>query len=509
MLGFLLHPALCTDRGRKRAINEDAVGYRYPTEEALIRYYGALFIVADGVAGLLEGERASDFAVRRLLELYYEMPISTPQKQLLGAIEQINSEAHEQLRGSATTLLAAVFWQDHMLVAYVGDSSAFWIDEQGIQKLTDEHVAIIDMAHPTKTRLTRAIGHRPSVEADSVVRPVNPEGRLVLVSDGITRYLNANRIYQLCAASLPSSAVSSLVDSANQAGGADNSSAVVVQIGQAYEEISQLSQHVWTMDSPYITASPLVEPDPTIPPKERTGVFTVPATLGDDSTVQSHQAPTKPAIEAISSGYGAQASEGYRIQSMATPTSTGASGGKVARFLWLPLLLAGLGALFIGLTTLLGGDGESPAPAPASQTPTFTMTLTSTPLLSPTQTSVSPTPSPTNTPSATHTPSPSITPSDTPQPSLTASPTHTPSATSPDTRLNEGDQVRLADSALTYRSIEAGATSAFALLPGQVYEITQVFTDAQNQRWIRFYDPQSEQNGWINQDELPAYEILP
>jgi hypothetical protein len=75
--------------------------------------------------------------------------------------------------------------------------------------------------------------------------------------------------------------------------------------------------------------------------------------------------------------------------------------------------------------------------------------------------------------------------------------------------LNEGDQVRLADSALTYRSIEAGATSAFALLPGQVYEITQVFTDAQNQRWIRFYDPQSEQNGWINQDELPAYEILP
>lgn len=489
MEGFLLHPALSTDRGRKRELNEDAIGYRYPSEPDLIRHYGALFIVADGVAGLAEGERASDFAVRQLVELYYQMPISTPQQQLVAAIEQVNSLTHTQVSGSATTIVAGVFYQDQLVVAYVGDSSAFWVDESGIQKLTNEHVTVVDAAHPTKTRLTRAIGHRPTVQVDSITIPVRSNGRLILVSDGITRYLTSSRLYQMTAVQSPQEAAVGVIGAANQAGGADNSSVVVVQVGQPFQTIPELHHHLGALPSPYVEAQAILGPPPSVPPKESTGVFAAlnTSTKANDGSVVTSQVATSPTVMGrVGSGHQAPQESGYRVQSVATPPPN-PSNSVASRFFVGFGVLAVVTLIILAVIMFIQTSEDTSESVPPSPTVTATVsaTLTETPL--PTQTLT-------------------LTPSPLPQPTDTAPP---PSATPPDTIIDDGDQVRFEGSTLTYRSVTEGATSAFAIVPAQIYVVKALFSDPEGKVWYYLHDSVNDQDGWISQEELPTYEIVP
>ena len=62
------------------------------------------------------------------------------------------------------------------------------------------------------------------------------------------------------------------------------------------------------------------------------------------------------------------------------------------------------------------------------------------------------------------------------------------------------------ETVLTYVRIGADV-AAFALVPGQTYSVTQSFTGADGVTWYRLFDPESEQNGWIQEDELPDYQV--
>lgn len=71
---FRLTPALATHRGQRRRHNEDAVAYIYPDDPAILRDYGAIFLLADGVGGLRNGQEYSQKAVQAICDHYYHTP---------------------------------------------------------------------------------------------------------------------------------------------------------------------------------------------------------------------------------------------------------------------------------------------------------------------------------------------------------------------------------------------------------------------------------------------------
>lgn len=264
MTVYLLYPALSTHRGQRRDRNEDAVGYRYPATLRELREYGALFLLADGVGGLEHGERASDQTLHVIMREYYRSPADTIAARLVEAVRAANTALRQQPNSGATTLIAAVICGDTLTVAHVGDSAAFWLDGSGIHKLTEEHVMYPDPQNPKKRKLTRAVGHQDQITVDTVSGPVSTGGRLLLCSDGVTRYLDEAQCYDLCAAD-PADAVTAIVNAANQAGGADNISAVVVAIGGLCPDDAALRQHQRRL-TPYIKLPDVLPAEPSPPP---------------------------------------------------------------------------------------------------------------------------------------------------------------------------------------------------------------------------------------------------
>lgn len=233
-----------SDIGRKRTNNEDYAGFLEPSNPQVLKESGALYVVADGLGGHEFGERASQYAVRMLLNEYYRSsPAEPPTERLSRIIQQINRDLYNQAQRSlgpgqkmATTVVAAVVRKGLLQIAHVGDSRAYLIRQGKAMQLTQDHSIVGEMVRAGaiteeqaqqskyRNRLSRSVGGAAEVKVDvSAPIPLQAGDMLVLCTDGLTQYVTGREIAAICAeGGTPQEIARRLVGLANQRGGSDN-----------------------------------------------------------------------------------------------------------------------------------------------------------------------------------------------------------------------------------------------------------------------------------------------
>ncbi len=223
--------AVATDVGLVREGNEDS----YLTDEPL-------FAVADGMGGHRGGEVASQLAVETLEKLFKKGIGELPdQVQEANRVVFERSVVDEKVAGMGTTLTAALVEGERVRLAHVGDSRAYLLREGGLRLLTEDHTLVNRMVtegeisreeaqtHPQRSVLTRALGVETVVDVDDDTVQVRPGDRLLLCTDGLTSMVSEQAVEEvLRAAPDPQKAAQRLVQLANEGGGADNTTVVVL-----------------------------------------------------------------------------------------------------------------------------------------------------------------------------------------------------------------------------------------------------------------------------------------
>ncbi|MGD9146195.1 MAG: Stp1/IreP family PP2C-type Ser/Thr phosphatase, partial [Anaerolineae bacterium] len=239
-----------TDVGRARPHNEDYVEFITPSDPEQLRNKGSLYLVADGMGGHQAGEVASKGAVEIVISSYYgdtgydaatslERAFHTANKQL-----HIQSETDISKKGMGTTLVAAAILGRKVYVANVGDSRAYLINSNEITQITEDHSWVEEQVraglltpeqarrHPQRNLVTRALGSRPRVEVDIFEGEIGERDTLLLCSDGLTGRIEDSEIAALVLDHPPKKAVRKLVALANERGGKDNITALLVSAQQ-------------------------------------------------------------------------------------------------------------------------------------------------------------------------------------------------------------------------------------------------------------------------------------
>ena len=241
-----------SDPGQVRELNEDYFATPETMEISLdlVEQKGRLYAVADGMGGHAAGEVASQQAIFTLFREYYASPCAEIVKRMAEAIEAANVEVHAQASsdraktGMGTTLVAAVLKGDDLYVANVGDSRAYLVREQRIEQITTDHSWVNEQVqagiitaqeareHLYRNIITRSLGTKLDVDIDFFQRKVQPGDVLLLCCDGLSNEVKDDEIARIVSATDPQEAVQELIDLANQRGGPDNITAIVVKISE-------------------------------------------------------------------------------------------------------------------------------------------------------------------------------------------------------------------------------------------------------------------------------------
>jgi len=245
-----------SDVGLQREHNEDSF---------CILSEHRLFVVADGMGGHRAGDVASRMATMEISAFFDASGIDgdewpteddarlTPdQNRLVSAVKLANqrifqaSIRNRSVQGMGTTVVGALFArEDHKIhIAHVGDSRAYRVRAGGITQLTRDHSLLNDyllvmpnLTDSQKERLptnviTRALGMQDAVAVDLYFEDVEPGDVYVLCSDGLNGMVSDERILDIVHSAGPAveTAAKTLISQANQNGGEDNITVVVVQI---------------------------------------------------------------------------------------------------------------------------------------------------------------------------------------------------------------------------------------------------------------------------------------
>lgn len=215
-----------------------------------------LYIIADGMGGHDDGELASRLAVGKLashvINTLYLPLISSSNSKLEFSIHEVMQagvmEAHQAIKketgGGGTTLTAALILGDQMTLTHVGDSRAYAIDPHGdIQLLTHDHSLVKRLEeigqispeqalnHPQRNVLYRALGQGEPFEPDISSLQVCQGCQLLLCSDGLWGVIPDHKLVDITRSSPePQLVCQSLIQFANEAGGPDNISVIIVRI---------------------------------------------------------------------------------------------------------------------------------------------------------------------------------------------------------------------------------------------------------------------------------------
>jgi serine/threonine protein phosphatase PrpC len=245
-----------TDKGRVRPINEDS--YRVSPEQRL-------FVLSDGLGGAAKGEVASAIAVEAVIGSLQEngaagaqvsskanAEFSEETNSLVRAIQSANRKIHEQgmrdpsCRGMGATIVAARITGSRLSLVHVGDSRAYLLRSDRLEQLTADHSLVAEQVRQglmtrkqaaiseMQSVLTRALGTEESVEADAEEIELFPRDSLLLCSDGLTRMVPEDEIAEILAqAPAARIAAEQLVSRANEYGGQDNVTVVVIRINKS------------------------------------------------------------------------------------------------------------------------------------------------------------------------------------------------------------------------------------------------------------------------------------
>ncbi len=268
----------CSDIGRVRTQNEDAIALCEPPDQTLLDQLGRLYLLADGAGGHAAGEVASRVAVETIAAAYYDLAVSSDLEQEnvqlqqsvqapynvpdtlalpYRHIKQSFLAAHAGIRklallrpeyaGMVTTCIAAVIKGNELLIAHVGDSRAYLIRPSpvsvpAITRLTTDHSMVTELARagiippehvpssPSRHILLRALGEDKALEPEIDITTciVQAKDYLVLCCDGLWSTLSQEQIAAVVLRDTPEHACQELIRLANEAGGEDNISAVVL-----------------------------------------------------------------------------------------------------------------------------------------------------------------------------------------------------------------------------------------------------------------------------------------
>jgi serine/threonine protein phosphatase PrpC len=241
--------------GKQREHNEDSLfAFSMTSGGEGTGFPVGLFIVADGMGGHQYGEVASSIATRVLAGFilkrflpYIINPannLDEPLQEIMrSAIDEVQRSVVQTAPGSGTTLTAALVFGQQMIIGHVGDSRAYAVYQDGrTDILTRDHSLVKRLeelgqisadealSHPQRNVLYRAIGQGETLEADVFTAPFPPTGHLVICSDGLWSVVSDNHIAKIIQeAPTLHDACRDLVRAANDAGGPDNISVILVK----------------------------------------------------------------------------------------------------------------------------------------------------------------------------------------------------------------------------------------------------------------------------------------
>jgi protein phosphatase len=255
--------AALTDRGRKRASNEDAFGYSVEH---------GVYLVCDGMGGAAAGEIASSLAVEEVLrhitgrresangDSAHNDAVQIPQiaqEAVALANEAIHSrgQRNQHLTGMGTTLvglLAGAPEEDRRVwIFHVGDSRCYRLRQGSFQQCTNDHSFVEEQIRmgrmtreeaarsPWRNVITRVLGTQPSVTPDVFETEVEPGDLFLLCSDGLTHEISDQEIQSVLTRAISEAGPESvpledlccrLIQAANKAGGRDNITCILVRI---------------------------------------------------------------------------------------------------------------------------------------------------------------------------------------------------------------------------------------------------------------------------------------
>lgn len=234
-----------TDIGRLRQLNQDFVFTSvYPLGKL-----GNLFLVADGMGGHKAGDYASKCAVETIIEMCSKIKDDRPVKIITEAVAEANSRIRrkamedENMVGMGTTLVLATIQDDTLTVANVGDSRLYIINkDDGIVQITRDHSLVEEMVrmggidrtsarnHPDKNIITRAVGAQSNVNIDFFEVNLKDGDIILMCSDGLSNMIDDDEIFKLAEEKEDlESIAATLVNTANENGGKDNISVVLVK----------------------------------------------------------------------------------------------------------------------------------------------------------------------------------------------------------------------------------------------------------------------------------------
>jgi protein phosphatase len=232
--------AAVTDRGRKRPSNEDAFGYSVEH---------GVYVVCDGMGGAAAGEVASSLAVDDMMGTLTRRPGTAP---LIADAEQAvaaanlsiftRAERSQKLSGMGTTLVALLVEERSAWILNVGDSRGYRLRNSQLEQITVDHSLVEEQIRmgrmsrdeaqrsPIRNVITRALGTQNNVSPDVFELEVEPGDTYLLCSDGLTRELSDSLIESLLSVGASLEEICTrLVSAANQAGGHDNITCLLVR----------------------------------------------------------------------------------------------------------------------------------------------------------------------------------------------------------------------------------------------------------------------------------------
>jgi protein phosphatase len=255
--GLSLVVGAATDKGLIRDHNEDALfalNAVLSQEEDLLPT--GLYIVADGMGGHAGGEQASALAIRLVAnwilgEIYQPFLMDATRSAnrrpinevMIEAVVAANGKIHEVCPDSGTTLTCAFVLGTNAFIAHVGDSRAYLVSRNNIRQLTKDHSLVNRLVelgqitpeeaktHPQRSVLYRAVGRAGNLEVETYLQSLPSKSALLLCSDGLWGMVPEMDVLAMVNAEpSPQAACNRLIARANENGGEDNITVILVQV---------------------------------------------------------------------------------------------------------------------------------------------------------------------------------------------------------------------------------------------------------------------------------------
>lgn len=234
-----------TDKGNVRDSNQDAYAVGEFSDEVVWS------VVCDGMGGAAGGNIASALAVKVIsdkINASYrnQMRDSSIKNMLDSALTAANievfdfAEAQPDLRGMGTTVVCAIVRDNQAYIVHAGDSRAYVINNGNIRQITTDHSMVQDLLlrgkitpeeaehHPNKNIITRAVGVNKAVEIDFEQIDLEDDDTLLICTDGLSNYVSNDEMLELMSDGKHYAFADRLVKKANENGGGDNITVVVI-----------------------------------------------------------------------------------------------------------------------------------------------------------------------------------------------------------------------------------------------------------------------------------------